>query len=112
MSVCVFCEIGAGKIPAEIVYRDEHVMAVHDINPQAPSHLVVFPLIHYSDIAVMSVTPGAPLAELLEAAAQLGDGYGENGFRLVVNAGVDGGQTVKHVHIHVLAGRAMSWPPG
>ncbi len=116
MSDCVFCKIGAGEIPAKVVYRDEDVVAIEDVNPQAPTHLLVMPVQHYATLreAAAAKSKGGPLAaRLVELAAQLGtDLGGSKGFRLVVNTGPDGGQTVDHVHLHVLAGRHMTWPPG
>ncbi len=116
MADCVFCKIGAGEIPAKVVYRDEDVVAIEDLNPQAPTHLLVMPVQHYATLweaAAAKSEGGALAARLVELAAQLGtERGGSNGFRLVVNTGPDGGQTVDHVHIHVLAGRPMTWPPG
>ncbi len=113
MSECIFCKIASGKIPAKEVYRDDRVVAIEDLNPQAPTHLLVFPVAHHDTIADAS-SGGGPLAgELIDVAARLGtERGGDAGFRLVVNTGADGGQTVGHVHVHVLAGRRMTWPPG
>ncbi len=116
MEDCVFCKIGAGEIPAKVVYRDQDVVAIEDLNPQAPTHLLVMPVKHYATLweaTVAKSNGGALAARLVELAARLGkDLGGSKGFRLVVNTGPDGGQTVDHVHIHVLAGRHMTWPPG
>jgi histidine triad (HIT) family protein len=110
---CLFCAIAAGEIPATVVYRDGEVIAVVDVNPQAPVHVLVMPIAHHADIGQLCDADGRTLSgRLVEVAARLGRERGENGFRLVVNTGADGGQTVGHVHIHVLAGRAMTWPPG
>ncbi len=113
MDDCVFCKIGAGEIPAKIVYRDDDVIAIGDLNPQAPTHLLVMPIAHYATM-VEAASAGETLAgRLIAVATQLGhERGGARGFRLVVNTGPDGGQTVGHVHIHVLAGRHMTWPPG
>ncbi len=112
---CVFCKIAAGEIPATMVYRDEDVVAIEDLNPQAPTHLLVMPVKHYATLADAAATTDEDTvaAGLIEVAARLGrERGGSSGFRLVVNTGPDGGQTVGHVHVHVLAGRRMSWPPG
>ncbi len=116
MDDCVFCKIGAGKIPAKELYRDDEVVAIEDLNPQAPVHLLVMPVKHYGTLgdAVRARQGDEMLASrLIEIASRLGTGRGgERGFRLVINSGPDGGQTVGHVHVHVLAGRRMTWPPG
>jgi histidine triad (HIT) family protein len=114
MSDCVFCKIGAREIPAKEVYRDEDVVAIEDLNPQAPVHLLVMPAQHYDTLfEVFSGDEGNRLVQrLIEVASQLGERHGKGGYRLVVNTGREGGQTVGHVHVHVLAGRRMSWPPG
>jgi histidine triad (HIT) family protein len=114
VSDCLFCKIAAGEIPANVAYRDGGVIAVEDVNPQAPTHLLVMPLEHYRNVNEL-VDAGDPtlLAELFGVAANLGcERTGESGYRIVVNTGPNGGQTVGHLHIHVLAGRSMTWPPG
>lgn len=114
MRDCVFCKIAAGEIPAQIVYRNDHVIAIEDLNPQAPTHLLVMPIEHYDTLfQVVCVDQTDTLVgSLIEVASQLGEKHGGDGYRLVVNTGHDGGQTVGHVHVHVLAGRRMTWPPG
>jgi len=114
MDDCIFCKIAAGEVPAKIVYRDDDVVAIEDLNPQAPAHLLVIPRDHFPTL-VESIGEGgdALTAALFSVAARLGREHGgAGGFRLVVNTGPDGGQTVGHVHVHVLAGRPMAWPPG
>lgn len=113
-SNCIFCKIVNGEVPATFLHRDEHVVAIADRNPQAPVHLLVLPVEHYSDLgAITAAGRDDVAAALLRVAASLGtDRGGPAGFRLVVNTGADGGQTVGHAHVHVLAGRAMHWPPG
>jgi histidine triad (HIT) family protein len=114
MDDCIFCKIAAGEVPAKIVYRDDNVVAIEDLNPQAPAHLLVIPRDHFPSL-VESIGDGgdALTAALFSVAARLGREHGgAGGFRLVVNTGPDGGQTVAHVHVHVLAGRPMAWPPG
>lgn len=113
MDDCIFCKIVRGEIPAREVYRDDDVVAIEDVNPQAPAHLLVLPIEHHRNVAELAVNDAALAARLFEAAARIGrERGGEQGFRLVVNTGAHGGQTVDHVHVHVLAGRSMSWPPG
>jgi len=113
-SDCIFCKIVAGEIPATMEHRDEHVVAVADLNPQAPVHLLVLPVEHYADVGAIAAEGRDDVAAaLLRAAAMLGLRHGgDGGFRLVVNTGTHGGQTVGHAHVHVLAGRPMRWPPG
>jgi histidine triad (HIT) family protein len=113
MDGCIFCRIAGGRVPANIIARDDGVIAIEDLNPQAPSHALVFPVEHYATIVDLTRAEPALAARLMTVASQLGsDRGGQRGFRLVINTGEDGGQTVEHVHVHVLAGRRMSWPPG
>jgi histidine triad (HIT) family protein len=111
---CLFCKIVAGEIPSNKVYSDEHIYAFHDINPAAPTHILVIPKQHLSAVNDGTEENEALLGKLLVAAnkivAQLG--LEESGFRYVINTGSDGGQTVFHLHLHILGGRALSWPPG
>jgi histidine triad (HIT) family protein len=111
---CVFCKIARGEIPAKTIHRSDDVIAIEDLNPQAPLHLLVMPVKHYDTLfgAVRSDQTGALVRELIEVASMLGEKRGSGGYRLVVNTGPEGGQTVGHVHVHVLAGRPMTWPPG
>lgn len=114
MESCIFCKIAAGEIPAKVVYRDERVVAIEDVNRQAPVHLLVLPVAHHETLR-QAVSAGDPSlsSALMEIASRLGNEHGgARGYRLVVNTGPDGGQTVGHVHVHVLAGRPMTWPPG
>jgi histidine triad (HIT) family protein len=110
---CIFCKIVAGTIPAKRVYQDDQVIAFSDTNPQAPSHFLVVPKEHIASLSDVAPAHTGLLGQLLAAAAGvarqqgLGDGY-----RVVVNTGSDGGQTVDHLHLHVLGGRPMHWPPG
>ncbi len=109
---CIFCKIVAGEIPAKMAHRANGIMAIEDVNPQAPVHLLVFPERHVADIAEHTFKGSADeIACLMEIAAELG-AKNAGGFRLVVNTGPDGGQTVGHLHVHVLAGRPLMWPPG
>jgi histidine triad (HIT) family protein len=110
---CIFCKIAAGEIPAKIVHRDDRTIAVEDVNPQAPVHVLVMPIEHHANIADLAGADDALACRILAVAAALGRRLGEEqGFRLVVNTGPNGGQTVDHLHVHLLAGRPMLWPPG
>lgn len=108
---CLFCKIVAGEIPAKLVKEGENFVAFSDINPQAPKHMLVIPKQHYSNITEFRDSKG--LGDLFVAAGDIAKEQGlDEGFRLVVNTGSDGGQTVFHLHIHILGGRSMTWPPG
>ncbi len=112
-SNCIFCKIVNGEIPARFAHRDDRVVAISDVNPQAPTHLLVMPVAHHANIGELSDAADRALtAELFAVASRLGREHGPDGYRLVMNTGADGGQTVDHLHVHVLAGRQMSWPPG
>jgi histidine triad (HIT) family protein len=114
MSDCLFCKLRDGGIPAQITYRDEEILAFKDVRPQAPMHELVIPTRHISSLASASAEEAALLGKLMLVGAQRArdNGYADNGFRVVMNAGPDAGQTVFHVHLHVLAGRPLGWPPG
>jgi histidine triad (HIT) family protein len=109
---CLFCKIVRGEIPASIVQRSGRMLAFRDINPQAPTHLLVIPTDHVASLE--EATDGALLGELLLFARTLAReaGLAERGYRVVLNTNADGGQTVFHLHAHLLGGRAMRWPPG
>ncbi|MRJ78036.1 HIT domain-containing protein [Aeromicrobium sp. SMF47] len=109
---CLFCKIVAGDIPAEIVSETEHTVAFRDVDPQAPTHVLVIPRVHQPDIA--SLVDAAPEAavELLKETRRVAQADGHDSYRLVFNTGPDAHQTVFHVHGHVLAGRSLTWPPG
>lgn len=108
---CLFCSILSGDIPADIVERTEGAVAFRDINPQAPTHLLVISAAHHRNIGELTQDKPA-LAEVLSLATKLGEQLGAGGYRLVFNTGPDAGQSVDHVHAHLLAGRALQWPPG
>jgi histidine triad (HIT) family protein len=108
---CLFCDIGSGRIPADVVTRTDRVLAFRDIAPVAPTHILVIPVEHHRDVAGLVDADPALAAELLAVAAQVGAEL-EGGYRVVFNTGVDGGQAVFHVHAHVLGGRQLAWPPG
>lgn len=111
MNECLFCKIVNREIPANIVFENEQVIAFMDIAPVAPVHLVVIPKPHYANASELSQNPELS-AELLKVMTKLGDDECQTGYRLVFNTGDDGGQTVYHVHGHVIGQRAMQWPPG
>ena len=114
MSECLFCKIVARTIPAALVYEDELVVAFDDINPQAPTHTLVIPRKHVASIAELQESDVTLLGRLLLAGNKIArqKGIVDAGYRFVVNTGVDGGQSVFHLHLHVLGGRHMGWPPG
>ena len=111
---CLFCKIVAGQIPAAITYRDDEVLAFKDIGPKAPLHQLVIPLRHLPRLADATPDDAALYGRLMVTAAKIARdaGHGEGGFRVVMNSGADAGQTVFHVHLHLLAGRPLGWPPG
>jgi histidine triad (HIT) family protein len=113
VSDCLFCKIAAGEIPAKLVYEDDRAIAFADINPQAPSHLLVIPRKHIDSLATVTAEDLPLVAHLHWVAVEVARKAGlDKGFRVVINTGDDGGQTVGHLHLHVLGGRAMHWPPG
>jgi histidine triad (HIT) family protein len=113
-SDCLFCKIVDQKIPASVVYRDDHVLAFKDITPRAPLHLLVIPIRHVATLADAAPDDAEIYGRLMVAGARLvrEAGYADQGFRVVMNAGPDAGQSVFHIHLHVLAGRPLAWPPG
>ena len=113
MSDCLFCRIVAGEIPATLVLETERVLAFRDINPQAPVHVVVIPKDHHADVSALTAADPALAGELLATVSRVAHEEGlVSGFRVVLNTGADGGQTVFHVHAHLLGGRGLGWPPG
>jgi histidine triad (HIT) family protein len=110
---CLFCKIVAGEIPSKKVFEDDLTYAFRDINPQAPTHVLVVPRKHIASLAETSVEDQGMLGYLHLVAARIARNEGlANGFRTVINTGPDGGQTVDHLHVHLLGGRGMGWPPG
>jgi histidine triad (HIT) family protein len=111
---CLFCKIIAGEIPSNKVYSDDDVYAFEDISPAAPVHILIVPKKHLTDISSATDSDQALLGKLLLKANQIAadQGLNENGFRYVINTGREGGQTVFHLHLHILGGRSLSWPPG
>lgn len=108
---CLFCKIAAGEAPADVVHETDETVAFRDINPQAPTHVLVIPRAHYADVGEL-VRDEAVLAAVLRAATAVAADEGLDSYRLLFNTGRSAGQTVFHVHAHVLGGRGMSWPPG
>ncbi len=114
MNGCVFCRVASGEAPASIVHEDELVVAFHDIHPQAPTHILVIPRRHIRSLNEARAEDGELLGRLLLVARDLAAarGIGERGYRIVANCGRAAGQSVFHLHVHLLGGRPMSWPPG
>lgn len=119
MTDCLFCRMVAGEIPADVVHRTDRVLAFRDINPQAPTHVLVIPTEHHRDVGSLVAADPALLGEVVAAAhavaaeeGLVGEDGAEPGYRLVTNTGREAGQSVFHVHVHVLGGRRMEWPPG
>jgi histidine triad (HIT) family protein len=111
---CIFCRIVAGEIPAKLVHEDEDTIAFRDINPQAPTHVLVIPRKHIASINDLTESDGGLIGRMHVAAKKIAhdEGVSELGYRLVTNTGAAAGQTVHHIHLHVLGGRSMGWPPG
>jgi len=111
---CLFCQIAGKEIPTELVHQDERSIVIRDLNPQAPTHLLVIPREHIESLDDASQKDEALLGHLLRVAAKVAnaEGLGENGYRTVINNGSGAGQSVFHLHVHVLGGRTMNWPPG
>ena len=111
---CLFCRIIAGEVPAEIIYSDERSVVLRDINPQSPTHVLVVPREHIESLDEATQKEEALLGHLLRVAARIANelGHSESGYRTVINTGAGVGQSVFHLHLHVLAGRPMTWPPG
>ncbi len=114
MAACIFCRIAAGEVPADVVYQDDLVVAFRDITPRAPTHLLVVPRKHIPSLSDVDASDEALVGHIVQVAAQLAksEGVGESGFRIVANCGLQAGQSVDHVHFHLLGGRALGWPPG
>ena len=113
MEDCLFCRIVSGGIPAKKAYEDEQTLAFYDIDPKAPVHVLIIPKKHIASIATAGEEDFVLVTHLMRVAQQLAKELKlDNGFRLVINTGKDGGQSVDHLHIHLLGGRALGWPPG
>jgi histidine triad (HIT) family protein len=114
VSDCLFCRIASGDIQTDLLHSSENVVAFRDINPQAPTHILLIPREHVQSVRDLAPEHASIVSELLAAAAQLArdEGIDESGWRLVTNVGADAGQSVPHLHFHLLGGRPMAWPPG
>jgi histidine triad (HIT) family protein len=114
MNDCLFCKIIAGQIPGNIVFQDDQLVAFKDINPQAPLHVLIVPRRHIASLNDLTPADDALVGSLFRAAAALAKehGYAERGYRTVFNTNREAGQTVFHIHLHLLAGRPLTWPPG
>jgi len=113
MADCLFCRIVSGDIPADVVHETDTTLAFRDLEPQAPTHVLVVPRSHHPDAAALGAAEPATLVDLLAAARAVADQEGlDDGYRLVFNTGPAAHQTVFHAHLHVLGGRTMGWPPG
>jgi histidine triad (HIT) family protein len=111
---CLFCEIAAGKVPARVAYQDEDLVAFHDVNPQAPNHVLVIPRRHITSLMDLAPEDDALIGKLVRRARDLADELklGDRGFRVLFNTGPDAGYSVYHVHLHLVGGRKLGWPPG
>lgn len=109
---CLFCKIVAGDVPATVVRQTETTLAFRDINPQAPTHILVIPKAHHPDAASLAAEAPDVAVDVLRAAGEVAAEEGADAYRLVFNTGSAAGQTVFHAHVHVLAGRGLEWPPG
>ena len=111
---CLFCKIIAGEVPGDFVHQDDSCVVIRDIHPQAPTHLLVIPREHLESLEDASQKDEGLLGHLLRVGARMANdlGHGESGYRSVINTGAGAGQSVFHLHVHVLGGRPMNWPPG
>jgi histidine triad (HIT) family protein len=109
---CLFCQIAAGERPATIVHRSDGVVAFRDINPQAPTHILIIPTKHIVSVAEATVEDEGLIGRLVTTAKEIAQQENLKGYRLVINTGSQAGQSVFHLHVHLLGGRAMHWPPG
>jgi len=114
MADCLFCKMIAGEITPDTVYEDDDVLAFRDINPQAPTHVLVVPKQHVATLNDLDDSNASLVGKMMLAAASIArqEGFAESGYRTVMNCNADGGQTVFHIHLHLLGGRRMHWPPG
>lgn len=114
MNDCLFCRIIRKEIPGSIVYEDDHLIAFNDINPQAPMHVLIVPKRHIDSLNTLAAADDALVGEMVRRAAAIAreNGYGDRGYRTLFNTNAEAGQTVFHIHLHVLGGRRLGWPPG
>lgn len=111
-SDCIFCRIIEGEIPAEVIYRDENVVAFNDLNPQAPTHVLIVPTLHVENAAALADASAVVTAAIFKAAREIATARSLSGYRTVFNTGASVGQSVFHAHLHLLGGRDFTWPPG
>ena len=109
---CIFCKIIEGDIPAEILYRNENVVAFNDLNPQAPTHVLIIPTLHAENAAQVAAISPTIIAAMRKAAEEIAAARSLDGYRTVFNTGAGAGQSVFHAHLHLLGGRGLAWPPG
>jgi histidine triad (HIT) family protein len=111
---CIFCKIAAGEIPAKVAFQNDELLAFHDINPAAPTHILIIPREHIASVNEINDQNAPLVGRIIQKAADLAreQGIASNGYRIVTNIGDDGGQSVHHLHIHLLGGRKLTWPPG
>jgi len=111
---CIFCKIVAKEIPSNFAYEDEHLLAFHDISPQAPTHILIIPKQHIATLNDLSSSDGELISHMVLTATKLAEeqGLAQDGYRLVWNCNEQGGQEVFHIHLHLMGGRVMHWPPG
>ena len=109
---CVFCKIADGEIPSDVIYEDEKVIAFNDLDPQAPIHFLVIPKKHITSLATLDEADSALISQIMLTIAKLAKDKCLEGYRVVTNIGEEGGQSVPHLHFHVLGGRSFNWPPG
>jgi histidine triad (HIT) family protein len=114
MNDCLFCRIVAKKIPSKVVYEDDRILAFQDTHPQAPVHLLIIPKKHFDTLLDIHEEDLPLLTHLMESISRLANEHGlaKSGFRTVINTGPKGGQTIYHLHLHLIGGRQMTWPPG
>ena len=114
MDTCIFCQIAAGTLPTELIYQDQHVVGFRDLSPQAPVHCLIIPRKHIATINDLQPEDQHLMGHLYQAAKQIAEqeGIQETGYRTVMNCNEGGGQSVYHIHLHLLGGRRMQWPPG
>ena len=112
MADCIFCRIAAGEIPSNKLYEDDQLLAFYDLDPQAPTHFLVIPKAHIGSVSEVNADNSAVVAHIFEVIAKLAKEMGMESYRVVSNIGEQAGQSVFHLHLHVLSGRDMTWPPG
>jgi len=113
MSDCIFCKIASGEIPSNKAYEDDKILAFHDLDPQAPVHVLVIPKKHISSLDKAGEEDAELLSHIMLKVKEIAKSLGlDNGYRVVINTGEDGGQTVNHLHVHILGKRRLNWPPG